>query len=206
MVFNYSKDIDYHTQINNRRLPLSTCNTTSMIMALKQAGVILHFPPDMQPEDYLTAFLTTPEAYRKMKELAPWFFSQETGKALHPPNEVHVMLEWAVNTLLQRKADRFSEKVPVETIVEHLKNGGGVVLTGEFRLIKKKLGHIVSLAGFITDDSEKITDYIIDDPYGNFRTDYTDHRGNDTIMSQDEFTTTFKPVGNEKIKWAHLVG
>jgi hypothetical protein len=206
MVFNYSKDNDYHTQLNNRRLPLSTCNTTSMIMALKQAGVALPFPKDIQPEDYLTDFLRSPEAYRKMKEITPWFFDRETGKAILPPNEVHQMLEWGVNTLLKRQLDRFSTEVPVETIISHLIKGGGVVLSGEFRLKNRNLHHIVSLAGFVTDENEDITHFIIDDPYGNFRTDYQDQHGNNITITRDEFTAIFKPTGNETVKWAHLVG
>jgi len=216
MVFNYSKDNDYHTQINNRRLPLSTCNTTSMIMALKQAGVAppcplkgekeLPFPSNVQPEDYLTDFLLSPEAYRKMKEMTPWFFDRDTGKAIVAPNEVHQMLEWGVNTLLNREVDRFSTGVPIDTIIAHLKKGGGVVLSGEFRLKNRNLHHIVSLAGFVTDRHEDVTHFIIDDPYGNFRTNYQDQRGNDIWITRDEFVVIFKPGGNESLKWAHLVG
>ncbi len=209
MIFNYSKDSDYHTQLNNRRLPLSTCNTTSMIMALKQAGAEPPFPlkgeDDIQPEDYLTDFLRSPESYRKMKELTPWFFDRVSGKATVAPNEVHQMLEWGVNTLRRKKVDKFSTGVSIETIIAHLIKGGGVVLSGEFRLKNRNLHHIVSLAGFVTDENEDITHFIIDDPYGNFRTDYQDQRGNNIRITRDEFIVIFKPTGNNKIKWAHLV-
>jgi len=120
MVFNYSKDNDYHTQINNRRLPLSTCNTTSMIMALKQAGVEASFP---------------------LK---------------------------GVNTLLNKQVDRFSTGVSIEAIIAHLKKGGVVVLSGEFRLKNRYLHHIVSLAGFVIERQEDITHFIIDDLMGIF--------------------------------------
>nr|MDA3939177.1 hypothetical protein [Spirochaetia bacterium] len=119
---------------------------------------------------------------------------------------VHQMLEWGVNTILKRKVDRFSTEVPVETIIAHLVKGGGVVLSGEFRLKRRNLHHIVSLAGFVTDGNEDITHFIIDDPYGNFRTDYQDQRGNNIRITWDEFVVIFKPGGNDKIKWAHLVG
>lgn len=46
----------------------------------------------------------------------------------------------------------------------------------------------MSLAGFVTDENDDVTHFIIDNPYGNFRTDYQDQRGN-----------------NIWIKWAHLV-
>ena len=207
MVFNYSKDNAYHTQINNRRLPLSTCNTTSMIMALKQAGVRPPGPlKGVQPEDYLTDFLRSPESYRKMKEMTPWFFDRKTGKAILPPNEVHQMLEWGVNTLLNKQVDRFSTGVSIETIIAHLIKGGGVVLSGEFRLKNRNLHHIVSLAGFVTDENEDVTHFIIDDPYGNFRTDYQDQHGNNIKITRDEFMVIFKPTGDDEVKWGHLVG
>ena len=93
----------------------------------------------VQPEDYLTDFLRSPEAYRKMKEMTPWFFDRETGKATVAPNEVHQMLEWGVNTLLKQKVDEFSTGVSIETIIAHLMKGGGVVLSGEFRLKNRNL-------------------------------------------------------------------
>ncbi len=140
-----------------------------------------------------------------MKELCPWFFDRETGKATVAPNEVHQMLEWGVNTLLKRKADSFATNVPVETIIAHLIKGGGVVLSGKFKLTTRTLNHIVSLAGFVTDNNEDITHFIIDDPYGNFRTDYQNLHGNNIRITRDEFISIFNPTGNESVKWAHLV-
>ena len=159
----------------------------------------------VQPEDYLTDFLRSPEAYRKMKEMTPWFFDRETGKATVAPNEVHQMLEWGVNTLLRRQVDRFSTGVSIEMIIGHLIKGGGVVLSGEFRLKNRNLHHIVSLAGFVTDENEDITHFIIDDPYGDFRTDYQSQRGNNIRITRDEFMVIFNPTGNDEIKWGHLI-
>lgn len=159
---------------------------------------------DVQPEDYLTDFLLSPEAYRKMKEMTPWFFDRETGKAIVAPNEVHQMLEWGVNTLLKKQVDKFSTDIPIKTIIAHLINGGGVVLSEEFRLRNRSLHHIVSLAGFVTDENEDITHFIIDDPFGNFRTDYQDQHGNNIKITRDEFIVIFKPTGDESLKWVHI--
>jgi len=76
----------------------------------------------------------------------------------------------------------------------------GVDLSGEFRLKNGDLHHIVSLAGFITDENEDITHFIIDDPYGNFRTDYQDQHGNNIKITRDEFMVVFKPGGNKTVK------
>ena len=99
----------------------------------------------------------------------------------------------------------FLPGVSIETIIAHLKKGGGVVLSGEFRLKKRNLHHIVSLAGFVTDGNEDVTQFIIDDPYGDFRTDYHDQHGNNILITRDEFVVIFKPTGVETVKWAHLV-
>ena len=210
MVYNFSEDIDYHKQIKNKLIPLSSCNTTSLFMALKQAGIDSPFPEDENAVDYFTSFFRQPEAYKKTKELAPWAFDKRTGEVLYHPNEVHAVLEWGINLLLKKEVDRFSTKYPLQTIINHLLSGGGVVLTGIFHWKGKPIGHMTSMAGFITDETDikttdHITHYIIDDPLGNPDTDYTDSNGNNFIMTKETFISTFNPGNNEDIKWAHLV-
>ena len=51
---NLRRDFDYHTQINNRLIPMASCNTTAAIMALKAADINFNCPEGMQPEDALT--------------------------------------------------------------------------------------------------------------------------------------------------------
>ena len=113
------------------------------------------------------------------------------------------MLEWGVNNLLKKKVVRFSTGVPVEEIIAHLIKGGGVVLSGKFKLKSRTLNHIVSLAGFITDENEDITHLIIDDPYCNFRTEYTDYRGNNVAITKGEFITILSLWGM-KVKNVHI--
>ncbi len=78
--------------------------------------------------------------------------------------------------------------------------------SGNFHLKTRTLSHTAPQVCFVTDKNEDITHLIIDDPYGNFRTDYQDHRGNDIRITWDDFTVIFNPTGNETVKWAHLVG
>ena len=68
---------------------------TPLVFQKKQAKV--------QLEAYLLDFLHSQEAYRKMKEITPWFFDRETGKATVAPNKVHQMQEWGTNTLLNKQ-------------------------------------------------------------------------------------------------------
>jgi hypothetical protein len=196
-----------------------------MIMAIKQARLTFVHPSNEQPEDYLTRCLLH-GSIRKMKELAPWAFDRN-GNAIYPPNEVHVMLEWAVNTLMGWPVDRFSCTYTLSQILRHLFGGGGAVLSGIFPIgASGELNHMVSLAGVELDGKSGITlengvsdldrissidfrhikAFIIDDPYGDWRTGYRSHRGNDVPLSFQEFNMIFKEKGNVQTKWAHLVG
>jgi hypothetical protein len=212
MVLNRSKDSEYHTQRNNLLIPHQSCNTTSMVMALKQAGLIFDHPEKEQPEDYLTRFLRKKRSYKKMEQLAPWAFDS-LGNAIYPPNEVHVMLEWAVNELIGKAVDRFSVSCSVSDMLRHLRDGGGVVLSGVFPIASGDLNHMVSLAGFVYEaedlanlDLQKVSRFIIDDPYGDWHSGYTDHHGNNVELSYSQFNRIFKQIGRMKAKWAHLVG
>lgn len=212
-IFNFSKDSEYHIQRNNQEIPFSACNTTSIIMGLKQARWPIFFAEEgVQEEDTLTRFLLTSEAYEKMKELAPWAY--RNGRAIFPPNQVHCMLEWAVNKLMGQKVDKFIERATLKHIITHLLDGGGIVISGIFTVNDRNMGHIVSMAGFYTNqdilgvsgvDISQITHIIIDDPYGNYQTDYRDHRGNDILMPIEEFNRTFNYRNELNQKWAHFI-
>gem|GEM_PF-4073990 len=48
-----------------------------------------------------------------------------------------------------------------------------------------------------------ITSLTMDDPYGNFRTKYKDHNGNNIAITMTEFYTSVK--GKRGKKWAHMI-
>ncbi|QEN06812.1 hypothetical protein EXM22_01945 [Oceanispirochaeta crateris] len=206
MVVNYSRDIDYHTQRNNKLIPHSSCNSTSMIMALKQAGVRLPFPSYMQPEDYLTHFLNSKQAIAKMALLAPDLVDTETMQPLIPPHELHCLMEWAVNTLLGKEVVRFSTATSLKKIIAHIDNGGGAVLSGRFpHYINGHINHMVSLAGYMV-HNKLISYLLIDDPYGDYMTGYRSHKGNNIPIAIEKAKTIFKPTKDSNEKWAYLVG
>lgn len=157
------------------------------------------YPPEMQPEDYLTSKLLTREAYDEMRKIAPWTFGAD-DRPLYKPNEVHEMLVRAVNAWAGEEIDVFSTKWCIDTIIRALKEGSGIVLSGIFTVDGKSLHHMVSLAGFYRD----LSAFIIDDPYGDFRTGYQDHHGNNIVVPEDDFISIFKPVGQLQ-KWAHII-
>jgi len=198
MISNFSSGIPYHTQRNNQVVPYASCNTTSMIMALKQAGRDL--PPcyDKQPEDELSRFLRTQEAFQKQKELAGW------SVGAYAPQEVHAVLEWGVNQWMGAEVDSFMTSARTADLLVELDSGGGAVLSGRFPMPSGDLGHIVSLAGWISNEHGEIEQWIIDDPYGNWHTGYTDYRGNDVLLSTNEFKRIFDRSGDGEY-WAHLI-
>lgn len=197
--YNFSQDSEYHTQINNREVPYESCNTTSCIMALKQADWPM--PVDeatIQPEDALTLHLKTPEAYEAQKRLAAWSVGG------HPPQEVHIVLAWGVNTWIGAEVDRFTTAATLEVdIAGTVQEGGGVVISGAFpRPGETKLRHIVSVAGYCTTAGD-ISHVIIDDPYGDWHTEYSSHRGNNVLLTRAEFDEIF--IKDNGRCWAHLI-
>ncbi|MBI9103753.1 MAG: hypothetical protein JEY99_15160 [Spirochaetales bacterium] len=210
MIFNRSEDSEYHTQLNNKYIPLQSCNSTSMIMALKQAGYNFDHIID-QPEDLLTTLIFSMDD-DKIKELAPWAWDDRKDEPRIPPNEIHAVLEWATNHMMMgREVDHFTTNPSICTLIATILTGGGVVLSGVFPYKNKTIGHMVSLAGIVTnrDDNnaelENITHFIIDDPHGNFRTDYKDVRGNNIKITKEEFYSIFRDTDNRERKWAHII-
>jgi len=216
-VYNFSQDNDYHTQRNNALIPHASCNTTSMVMALKQAGRDLPAPDGVQPEDHLTGFLRGEKGMEALRRLAPWAIDKATGEALYPPNEVHAVLTWGVNELLGEEVSTFRVDWDLDELIQELTAGAGVVLSGSFPLQGGgELSHVVSLAGYriaypqgnepdsFPPKFEQLTQLFIDDPYGNYLTSYTDHHGNNTPMSPIDFMQIMKRSGDRK-KWAHVI-
>jgi len=208
---NLSKDFDYHTQRNNKYVPMASCNTTALIMALISSNISFDYPAGMQPEDYLTSLLQSKEAFDEMKKIAPW-----AVKDGYPPQEVHVMLEWAVNQkLVGRKVDVFTTNATIQDLLFNiLKKESTCAVSGYFT----KSGHIVTLVGFESKqkniesikraeeiDLDKVKDLIVDDPYGNYHKDYKDYHGNNIKFSLQEFADLTKTKHSLTAKWAHMI-
>jgi hypothetical protein len=114
-------------------------------------------------------------------------------------------MEWAVNTLLNKDVVHFSTKTPLQEIISHIDNRKGVVLSGRFPLNKGTIDHMVSLAGYMKYHNQ-ITYLLIDDPYGDYKTSYRSHRGNNIPLPIEEAQTILKPIGIKDKNWAYLVG
>ena len=93
---------------------------------------------------------------------------------------------------------QFRENVSADEIKSVIQNGGAAVVSGAFPSVDGVLNHVVAVVGYSGDD------FIIDDPWGDFRDKYATVKGNDIPMKRTEFMNLLKPVGATK-KWAHLV-
>ena len=177
---NLSRDSDYHTQLNNKIYPLEACGPTSAANCLEIIGMAKQFPGDMQLEDRIMGKLQSPEAFNLMAEIAPWAINR------YKPNEVHLMLQWAVNILIGKQVDKFIEYGCLEHAAFNLAAGRPIIMSGSFT----RGGHMVAIIGFMSLQQEedfrdetkidlsKILEFFVDDSYGNYFTKYQDHRGN----------------------------
>jgi len=224
-IYNFSKDSNYHTQINNKEIPYSACNVTSEAMGLIQASYNPTIPEGWQLEDYLMSQLLVADethiisykadAIEYAKKAVPWNFNED-GTVKYALNEVAVMIDWAANKVIGREVSFFKSNSSVIEMVQKVFSGYGVILSGVYTLSNgKQLSHITSLAGFISNHPfdqgsistvtmDDITHMIIDDPYGNFYTNYTDHHGNNIQMPIKDFMEIQQECG-KSTKWAHFI-
>jgi hypothetical protein len=206
---NNSENKPYYTQRNNKLKPNGACNVTSMVAALSAAGwdvdklATKEYP---QPEDALMHFILADKVVDSY-----WRKIDPAGR--YAPNEWHPVLAYGTNRYMRQcgllgieeTAVEWREDRKLEVIQETLKNGGAAVLSGIFTAEgKKTIGHVVACVGFRTDDAGKITHFILDDSWGNYHTEYSDHNGNDVEMPLEDFKTMIRHC-NMDVKMAHLI-
>lgn len=215
IIVNNSKGFVNHTQRNNELFPFSTCNTTSYGMFIKYNNLLKIlkklYPEleetDVQLDDFLTNFMT--------KDQRVIDFAAKNGydEWNCPLNQIHACLEFGIDLLFGRDIVDFKTNMPVDEIISRLTRGESMVVNGRFPCkfkdgIIRTIGHVVCLVGYegignIVKTYTDVKNFIIDDPYGNLYTAYTDTRGNDIKVSRDDFTTMFKKLNSDKVKWVH---
>ncbi len=161
----------YYSQRNNEIDPLVTCKPTSTIECLDLAGWPMLNGGFHQPEDYLTALCRSDAGKQALLRLSP---DNKTDK----PNENWRVIKWALGVIYKGKpvvADLRWDWNLKEVLFGITKGKPFACSTW-----LTKGGHVVSLVGFETDQTEDITTWasfdfdkvrliIIDDPYGNQR-------------------------------------
>lgn len=209
MTKNNSEGKPYYTQRNNKLKPNGACNVTAMIAALVAAGYAVgalateQYP---QPEDALMHFILSDKRVD-----AYWRRIDPIGRCA--PNEWHPVLAYGTNLFLRERGVVGNDTVPVawseqhtvREIVQVIEGGGAAVLSGVFLAEgKQTIGHVVAAVGFKTDENGRLTHFIIDDSWGDYRTEYKSRNGNDIEMPLEDFQTKIRHCGTD-CKLAHLV-
>lgn len=194
----------------------STCNVTSICMALDYAGYKFPKGEFDQPEDNLAKHII--ESSLVDKEYAsryPAMYKayKNDEKGCYTPNEIHKLIEIGTNEWMETKVDTFSDSVPIREIIDDIAiRQLPVVMSGSFPQTKPNgqkvtFFHIICLTGvaFEKEYDGKINPsyYIIDDPWGYTHNYYIGKSGNDVVLTAAQFNAWFKPINNTKIKFAH---
>ena len=206
---NNSENKPYYTQRNNKLKPNGACNVTSMIAALSAAGwdvdklATKEYP---QPEDALMHFILA-------DKVVDSYWRKIDSEGRYAPNEWHCVLAYGTNCYLRQcgllsageSAVEWGERRSASDIQKTLDEGGAAVLSGVFVAEgKKTIGHVVACVGYKTDDAGKISHFVIDDSWGDYRTEYANQNGNDVEMPLADFKALIRHC-NMDFKMAHLV-
>ena len=170
----------YRSQVKNSLSPFSSCFSTCVYWCLQSAGIMVESP------DYVTKMLHSEHykswvkdnlggwTYRKFKDrlqvlwlLQKKFMEDELEKA-------------EINT-----AVIFNDDTNSQYILECLSNGSTIIVGTSPLYQGRQLGHIMLIVGYDYNTDE----YIIDDPFGDFRVNYVTgfDKGNDLLFNKQEF-------------------
>jgi hypothetical protein len=207
-----------------------------MAMALSYSGYqpLLDeiVPTGTQEEDFITNFIHTdsrvidfwsknPEEWIRDAYLGYVEFTQNKREASETTfgNEIHPVMEFAINTMFGKPVDKFGYAVLMKEILFNLLKGGAAVISGSWPYLSgKPIAHVVCLAGFTTTqenilsatspdniDHLQAVEFIIDDPYGDYRQLYKITTGKDVIVPRADFITIVNESGVVESKRAHLI-
>jgi hypothetical protein len=195
-VVNNSLGKPYFTQRNNYLYPSSACNVTAMVSGLSAADWPLPKGKFAQPEDNLLNFIReNPEVQRRWDKIDP--------KHTIPPNQWHELLCLGTNLWLNTKRIKLYWNLLIEEVVKAIDTGGAVVMSGKFRAANSEIGHIVPVVGYQSEGST-VTHLILDDTWGDYRTLYNNHHGDDVAMAIPDYMSFIRPL-DEARKWGHIV-
>lgn len=217
VTINLSTGKDYHSQRNNKIDPHGACGPTSLVMALLYSGYTLPGCQGRQPEDVLIEFL------RENKIIDLYYkknYPREHRQKV-PANEIPMVREFGINLWMGKRVSNFTFGARMNDIAYSLIKGKACAVSGLWPYksgdVIKSIGHIVCVCGFQTAqeniekinspfniDCNKIISFIVDDPYGDYRTNYTDIRGNDVIVPYRDFFRIVKENGQNR-KWTHFI-
>lgn len=220
MIYNLSIGKKALSQRDNLVRPHETCNPTAIAMMLTYSGITLPAYTG-QLEDTLTKFANNDPRVINFYQNNMQKWIRDLYKQGRPANEIHAVMEYAVNTWYGKDIISFTTTGSIQKIIKSLLDNKPVVLSGEFPYkyksgVIKNIGHMVCCVGFETEqdlsdsprlydlDITKIKNIILDDPYGNYHTMYADINGNDIQMPYADFLSKIREK-NSISKWCYFL-
>lgn len=195
IIHNPSRPAEYYSQRNNKKRPASSCFATSDVNMLFTARKYFPYPEGMQPEDYITELLLSDEALKYARSIN----IKAPREQIRLWYRMHV---WVINEkLFQEQVCKYVSKITIQEIVFLCSKNKPVIAGGSFT----ESGHMVCIVGFQTRQLNiyKINDYrnidislvdyiIIDDPYGDYHSDYKKKKGDNIKFTIDEIKKLIK--------------
>lgn len=191
MIVNNSKDNDNWTQLKNQKEPLSTCNVTACINGAQAAGydvMALRKGLAERPADDLYLFIRA-----NAECIALW-------NSLDPKHEIPIN-QWIAVLALglslwigNRNAATF-KMTSFEPMRDCIIKGGACIVSGHYPTTKGYIDHITALVGVdYDDDTYGVSNWIMDDSYGDYRTRYEVKVGDNIVMPHSDFQMYVKEV------------
>jgi len=181
MIVNNGAKSPNYSQRNNKFDPSGACNVSAGVSALAAAGWGIPITPGNQPEDDLYQVIHTNE-----KTLKLWKSLDPNGQI--PPNQWFIVLSLGINIWMGKEISEFRDSVSLVSLRKWLGDGGTALMSGKFPTTN---GHFVAVTGYQDDDGN---DWMIKDPWGDYRTGYKIQVGNNITMPSHDFATIMKPV------------
>lgn len=172
------KDLNtvWNSQRNNRHSPASACNVSSV----QSSGSLDWTVTDDELWELCHSKQMTEIIRKKYPKDFYWIIPIIEQKYA---NEVFAVLAEAVNIYLQSdKYCKFVGNISQDLIISEINNGYAVNVCGKWA----GSGHFVSICGYDLD--KKV--WIVNDPWGDWNTKYTDHNGD-----HKEYQWAKNPIG-----------
>jgi hypothetical protein len=172
-----------------------------MVSGLVSASWPLPAGKNKQPEDNLLEFIRSNPVVQKQ-----WDLIDPQHKT--PPNQWHELLCLGTNLWVERLYGPKIEllwQLSIGDIKEIIAKGGAVVVSGRFQDERSgEIGHIVPVVGYQTDDMDRVTHLILDDPWGDYETKYKIQRGDDIFMPVTDWLSMIREQ-NKQFKFGHVI-
>jgi len=195
---NVSGGKDHFSQRNNEIDPHNACQVTSMVMA---ASYIPRLWEAFERSPYFGQYSSFPQPEDRFHQaMLDW--------RMDPT--VHGNLMAGFNKWVGFSADFFSTTVPLSQLIDDLRKGLPVVMSGTFpgypEPLKIPYGHVVCLVGAEWENENDVYDppshWIINDPYGDTMNNWKGS-GSGVAIPHALFNEWMKVCGDMGMKWAH---